>query len=297
MSPNMGGFRQPSTPAKFVLCGGIFGGDSSHGDGYNVYRKSSLSKRILPLIPTCLTVDEVLSSPDQIMIITTPRQKLASCPTCAEPSNRIHSRYQRTLHDLPWQGRPVMLRVQARRFRCLNPACPRRTFAEGLTGAAGSSTHRTERLSELQCHLGLALGGEAGARLAERLAMPTSADTLLRLVSRVNRFAEPRPVPRVLAVDDWSWRRAAAMGRSWLIWSAMRWSIFCRIARLQLWLSGCAIIQVSRSSPETVPALMQTAYAKAHPLLFRSPTGGICCAILAMPFVPRLTGSMQPFDG
>ena len=105
-----------------------------------------------------------------------------------------------------------MLRVQARRFRCLNPACPRRTFAEGLTGAAGSSTHRTERLSELQCYLGLAAGGEAGARLAERLAMPTSADTLLRLVSRVNPLAEPRPVPRVLAVDDWSWRRGRRYG-------------------------------------------------------------------------------------
>lgn len=146
------------------------------------------------------------------MILTTPRQKAAACPTCAEPSNRIHSRYQRTLHDLPWQGRPVMLRVHARRFRCLNPACPRRTFAEALTGAARSSTHRTERLGELQCHLGLALGGEAGTRLAERLAMPTSADTLLRLVNRVSRLAEPRPVPRVLAVDDWSWRRARRYG-------------------------------------------------------------------------------------
>ena len=146
------------------------------------------------------------------MILTTPRQKAAACPTCAASTDRIHSRYQRTLHDLPWQGRPVMLRVQARRFRCLNPACPRQTFAEALTGAAGSSTHRTERLGALQCHLGLAVGGEAGARLAERLAVPTSPDTLLRLVNRVSRLAEPRPVPRVLAVDDWSWRRARRYG-------------------------------------------------------------------------------------
>jgi transposase len=72
--------------------------------------------------------------------------------------------------------------------------------------------HRTERLGELQCHLGLALGGEAGARLAERLAMPSSADTLLRLVKGNNPRAEPRAVPRVLAVDDWSWRRGRRYG-------------------------------------------------------------------------------------
>jgi hypothetical protein len=108
------------------------------------------------------------------------------------------------LRDLPCQGRPVMLCVQARRFRCLNPACSRQTFAEPLADAARPFAQRTERLGQLQCHLGLALGGEAGTRLAERLAMPTSADTLLRLVGRADRQADRPPVPHVLAVDDWS---------------------------------------------------------------------------------------------
>ena len=48
-------------------------------------------------------------------------------------------------------------------------------------------------------------------RLAERLAMPVSADTLLRLVCRAGG-ADPPSVPRVLAVDDWSWRRARRYG-------------------------------------------------------------------------------------
>jgi transposase len=88
------------------------------------------------------------------------------------------------LHDLPWQGQPVTLCIQARRFRCLNSACSRQTFAEPLADAAQPFAQRTERLGQLQCHLGLALGGEAGMRLAERLAMPSSADTLLRLVQK-----------------------------------------------------------------------------------------------------------------
>src|SRR5215213_10069800 len=127
-------------------------------------------------------------------------------------SRRIHSHYQRTLRDLPWQGRPVTLCVQARRFRCLNSACSRQTFAEPLADAARPFAQRTERLGQLQYHLGLALSGEAGARLAERLAMPVSADTLLRLVQGADRRVEHSPVPRVLAVDDWSWRRGRRYG-------------------------------------------------------------------------------------
>ena len=171
-----------------------------------------MSKRLLPLIPAGLMVDQVLPTPDQIDIVTSPRQTSASCPDCAAVSRRVHSRYVRTLSDLPWQGRPVALQVQARRFRCLNPACSRQTFAERLSGTAPAAARRTGRLGNLQCHLGLACGGEAGMRLAERLAMPTSADTLLRLVCKAGNCAEPPPTPRVLAVDDWAWRRGHRYG-------------------------------------------------------------------------------------
>ena len=127
-------------------------------------------------------------------------------------SERLHSRYRRLLSDLPWQGRPVTLHVHARRFRCLNLTCSRQTFAERLSGTAPAAARRTERLGDLQGHLGLALGGEAGKRLAERLAMPISADTLLRMTRTAGTGNEPPPTPRVLAVDDWAWRRGRCFG-------------------------------------------------------------------------------------
>jgi len=61
-------------------------------------------------------------------------------------------------------------------------------------------------------HQQLALGGEAGKRLAERLAMPISADTLLRMTREAGNDNEPPPTPRVLAVDDWAWRRGRRYG-------------------------------------------------------------------------------------
>jgi transposase len=161
-----------------------------------------------------LVVDQVLPTADHVTIVASPRQAGSSCPACATFSTHVHSRYRRLLADLPWQGRPVTLQLQARRFRCLNQACPRRTFTERLPDVALPAARRTDRLGELQRHIGLALGGEAGTRLSERLAMPTSADTLLRLVCKPlpGSGADPRPTPRVLAVDDWAWRRGHRYG-------------------------------------------------------------------------------------
>jgi hypothetical protein len=49
------------------------------------------------------------------------------------------------------------------------------------------------------------LGGEAGARLAEHLDIPTSPDTLLRRLKHAPD--EPAPAPRYVGVDDWAIRK------------------------------------------------------------------------------------------
>lgn len=137
---------------------------------------------------------------------------MADCPSCGITSRRIHSVYRRALHDLPWQGRPVTIRVTARRFRCINGLCVRQTFAERLVGVMALSSRRTGRLQTLHRHLALALGGEPGARLAARLAIPTSPDTLLRLASLLPSAQALLPPPRVLGIDDWAWRRGRRYG-------------------------------------------------------------------------------------
>jgi hypothetical protein len=122
------------------------------------------------------------------------------CPRCQSQANRIHSRYQRTVADLPIVQRLVRLVLHVRRFFCDNPTCPQRTFCERLSELAAANARRTTRLRTEQRHLALDIGAEAGARLAQRQGMPVSPATLLRLARR-----DPLPAtltPRVLGVDD-----------------------------------------------------------------------------------------------
>jgi len=153
---------------------------------------------------------QVLSAPDCVIILTAPKLTKSACPLCAVVSGQVHSHYTRTLADLPWQGRQAKLQVRARRFRCVTAGCLRQVFAERLPDVAQPQARRTVRLHGIQRHIGFALGGEPGARLAARLAMPVSGATLLRLV----RASTPAvmPPPHVIGVDDWAWRRGRRYG-------------------------------------------------------------------------------------
>jgi transposase len=132
------------------------------------------------------------------------------CPDCGRASRAVHSRYRRRPTDLPSLGRALRIDLRVRRFYCRNAACARRTFAERLLELIGPHARRTRRLAEAQGRVGVALGGEAGARLLQRLSMPASADTVLRLV-RGLPLPEPEP-PRVVGVDDWAQRKGRTYG-------------------------------------------------------------------------------------
>lgn len=170
-----------------------------------------MSKRLLPLVPSDLVVDQVRPTPDHLTVMCRSRITAPICPGCGHPSSRRHSSYFRRLADLPWQGRHVQIEVQVRRLRCGRPGCAQRIFAERLPAVAGPYTQRMARLGSLQHHIGLALGGKAGARLAERIGTPVSGATLLRLVRR-GAPATPATAPRVLGVDDWAWKRGQRYG-------------------------------------------------------------------------------------
>jgi transposase len=169
-----------------------------------------LSQAVFCLLPVGVAVDRLLPAGDTIVIEAHATSPSASCPLCHQASSRRQSSYRRRLADLPWQGRTVRLHLQVRRFRCGNDACPRSIFAERMPEVTTPKARCTTRLRELQQALGLALGGEPGARLTARLAMPVSADTVLRMI-RAAPVSVPA-APRVVGVDDFAFRRGQRYG-------------------------------------------------------------------------------------
>jgi len=88
--------------------------------------------------------------------------------------------------DLPIARRRVVLRVTVRRFWC-DAVLGRRIFAERFgANILAPLSRRTGRLETIVHHLGLALGGRPAAAFADRLMMPVSNDTLLRVVRRAD---------------------------------------------------------------------------------------------------------------
>jgi transposase len=122
----------------------------------------------------------------------------------------MHSSYRRTVADLPLAGAQLVLHRQVRRFFCQHPVCPQRIFAERFpTLVPVRGRHSLGVCSALR-HLGIAVGGRAGARLAHALGVPGRSRTILRLV-----HCTPVPTlaaPRVIGLDDWAWRRGRRFG-------------------------------------------------------------------------------------
>jgi transposase len=101
--------------------------------------------------------------------------------------------------------------VHTRRWFCDALACSRRIFAERFEGALASYARRTNGAAELLQTFALQAGGEGGARLARKAGVPTSPDTLLRMLHAM--IDAPVRTPRVLGVDDVALRRGRGVRR------------------------------------------------------------------------------------
>jgi len=116
----------------------------------------------------------------------------------------------RRVADLPWSGVIVVLHVHVRKFVCHNEECVRRIFCERMPALVPVYGRRTVHLQAWLRRVGFALDGQPGARLSRACSMGAGRTSLLQLVRRAPLPA--LPTPRVLGVDDWSWRCGRTYG-------------------------------------------------------------------------------------
>ena len=119
-------------------------------------------------------------------------------------------RYACSLADLPWAGVPSTCGSGSGSSSATTRPARGGSSANGWTGIAAVAARRTDRQRAALLDLAVALGGEAGARLAAKRGMPVSPDTLLRLIRQAPE-AE-LPTPTVLGVDDWAIHKGLTYG-------------------------------------------------------------------------------------
>ena len=90
-----------------------------------------------------MNIEELLKDLDKDLIVTETKKiektiyitceiskNESECPFCNHSSNAIHSKYMRTISDLPIQNKEVKLLLVTRKFFCSNPEC---NFCHGVS--------------------------------------------------------------------------------------------------------------------------------------------------------------------
>ena len=167
---------------------------------------------LLPCIEG-IALDSIVSTHNSIVLQLSTFAPSVACPVCGRPSGRVHSRYQRTLADLPWNQIAVRMHLRSRKLFCDNPACERVVFTEPLPKLAARYARKTLQLQEALYIIGYVIGGKAGARVAVGLGLSVSPDTLLRRVRYVAQEHTPATNGlRIVGVDDWAFRKGHRYG-------------------------------------------------------------------------------------
>ena len=106
----------------------------------------------------------------------------AACPHCGTAGSRVHSRYQRTIADIAFGGRSLVLKLLVRKWICPEGSCSQRIFAERFPELVQRYARMTDRLVEVLQAVGVSTNGSDAAQIASSFGVHTTAKTIIRRV-------------------------------------------------------------------------------------------------------------------
>ena len=169
-----------------------------------------ISQFILPA-NVQLRADSIYSEPGILYIDTSVCQTCSICPVCNQKSSKIHSRYSRTLLDLPISGHLSKVKLKARKYFCGNRECPRKVFTERFDCEIKPYYRRMIRSNDLLARMALELGGNTGSAISRYVGIPVSPSTILRVIKRLD--IQPKTLTSgVIGVDDWAFKKGKTYG-------------------------------------------------------------------------------------
>lgn len=164
----------------------------------------------LPFTLPGFIITRTRSEEAYLLVEATSTATSAICPNCQQISWHGHGWYPRRPQDLPCIGDSVYLELTVRRFRCLNPACPKKTFAECFPDWLPIYARRTIRLTNVLQQVGFEVSAESGRRILRWLKIKVSGDTLLRIVKHT--VIAPPTTVTIIGIDDWALRKGHHYG-------------------------------------------------------------------------------------
>jgi transposase len=161
-------------------------------------------------LPEGMLVEQIQITENGLVIAVVATHPTSCCPLCSEMSSSIQSHYRRVLRDVPCAGRRVQLLLTVRKFYCRNPLCQRKVFTERLPTFVEPWARTTIRFCQQLTSIGLATCGKGGARLASRLGIQTSRQTILRRILDLPNVSTGSIL--FLGIDDFAFRRGYQFG-------------------------------------------------------------------------------------
>lgn len=157
-----------------------------------------------------LVVDSVEQSDDHLLIKSHFKGKTGICPYCGSRSRHVHSRYHRTLRDLPILETGIHVRIHARKFFCINKQCSHKTFAEQPGIEVFRYQRRTRRCDVKVFQIGGTNSSLTAQRILNAWQIPISNWTILRGLHKVT--VPDMPNVKQIGVDDWAYRKGVSYG-------------------------------------------------------------------------------------
>lgn len=136
------------------------------------------------------------------------KSKSAHCPKCQKLSTHRHSHTKRKVRDLPISGKEVFLHLQLQKWFCRNEKCDTFIFTE-IVDAAPAYQRNTVRVKACLREMAFRTNCLQAEKLSEKMGLPTSHDTLLRLLYDTPHSPKTSPF---LAIDDFAFRKGETYG-------------------------------------------------------------------------------------
>lgn len=108
---------------------------------------------------------------------------VAKCKYCGTESHSVHSRYIRTISDLPIKNYQVKLVITVPKLFCANKRCCHKTFAYPIPFATANSL-RTKRLDDYIYRVGMKSSSLDAEKQIFDSHVSVSNNTILRIIKK-----------------------------------------------------------------------------------------------------------------